>query len=264
MPLENHQLPLASPQLLHHASHARKDRLAHPDLLDHLESPERLDLLDAQEQTLPTESLDLGDHLARPESLDHRDHPASLECLPPPNHQFPESLETKETRDLLAHPDPLDRPEPTDPLAHLDQRESLDQMEPLEPMDSPDPLDLLDQLEPPERRVSARNTALPTEECSSRTELGVKRYELDTAEPGIVLAVLLLLLVAVPQCSDWLRSSTANNLLSSTHTFLHSPADAIAGPFPPPLFHSAAPYFYHRPFVVPFCSTFQCQNIQKI
>ena len=171
---ENHQLLHAKQPLLHHASHAHK---AHPDLLDHpdhLETQERL-VPPADPDTMPPlEPQAHEDHPDQPEKPAQLDHPERLVSQLLPNHsplESPEKPEILDHPDLPAHPDnPVWMAQP----AHPDQRENLVPQEILEPMVNQDPPDHLAQPVPPEKRVSARNTALSMVVSSSKMELVVK------------------------------------------------------------------------------------------
>lgn len=167
---ENRQLHPASQQLLHHANPAHRDLPDHQDPQELQASPESLALPDGQEPTPHPAHQDLGDLPDQLEKPDHRDLPESPVYPLNQKHLRRASQERLENRDLLAHPDNPDHQEPTVPLDPPDRKESLVQMEFPDQMVRPDLPDLPAQLEPPARKVSARNTAPPTEESFSRME----------------------------------------------------------------------------------------------
>jgi hypothetical protein len=172
----NLQLPHARPPPHHHANLAHKDLPAHPDHPDLPETPERL-VPPADPDTMPhPEPPDPEDHPDLPEKPDQLDHPERPDNPPLPSHSLPEPPEKPETSDPLDLPAHPDNPVWT---AHLDlpaRKESPARPESPEPTATPDQPDPPAQPERPERKVSARNTAPSTEECSSRTELADKKF----------------------------------------------------------------------------------------
>jgi len=177
VPQANHQRRRVSPPLLHHASLAHKDPQDSQDHPDLPESPERPAPQEDREPTRrqdPPDLEDLPDHPERPDPSERRE---SQECPPLPSHSLPESLESQEMSDHRDTPAHQDLPAATAHPEHPDPRESQDQMELPAQTELQDQPDHPDPEAPPEKRVSARNTAPPTEECSSRTELVVERRQ---------------------------------------------------------------------------------------
>jgi len=171
---ENHQQRLVKLPLHHHANLAHKvlpDLLDHPDLQ---ETQERLVLPADLVMMLLQEPLDLEDH---PVHLVSLDHPAVLVRLVFQLLPSLSLLALPENPEISDLPDPLDLPVNPVWMAHPDlpdPRENLVSPETQEPTETPVPQAPLDQPDPPEKRVSARNTAPSMVVSSSKTELVVK------------------------------------------------------------------------------------------
>jgi len=192
-PLASRRSPLVSQPRRRRASPAPRDLPDHQVLQDPQESLERLEPPDAQVQMLPQAHQDPVDHQDQPERLDPKDpqenqeSPLSQRPLPP---ESQERLESQDPRDRPDLPDPQD---PTDLQDRLARKDHLVPMELQDPTATQDPLVHLDRPEPPARKVSARNTAPPTEESSSRTERGDKHCKTDRSCASRIMATPVLL-----------------------------------------------------------------------
>jgi len=211
--LESPQRLLANQPLHHHANPAHKDLPDRLDPQDHQETQARLEPQDAQEPTLHQDLLDHADHPDHQASLAQSDPTENQESQLNPSLSFQENQANPVTKAQLDLPDHQEPQEMTDLQDPLDQKAKLAPTELQVKTDRLDHQDLPEAVELLARRVFARNTALSTEESSSRMELGVKstQQEFDS-QASQRNAVFLLFLLSSSLL--FLHHPTSKSLLS--------------------------------------------------
>jgi len=176
-PPDAHRRFHASQSLLRRASHAHRDHPDHQDLPEPPVTPEHQDNQDAQETMLHQANQDQRDLQDRQENQACPDPLVNQELRLSAKRWFRENQARLATKGLQDHQDLPDSQAPTDCQEHQDQKDPTDRRDHLEMTDNPELRDHLDLPGLPARRVSARDTAPSTVECSSRTELAVKSVE---------------------------------------------------------------------------------------
>lgn len=133
-----------------------QDLLESPDQRDHLETPERMDLRDHQDDLALWESRDLKDQLAR---RDKMDLPETQDSQEPPDQSL-DPLDPQESQEPQELRDPQERtadPEMLVPLDPKDLKEMLETMELQETQDSPESQDPMETMEPRDLATTAHH-----------------------------------------------------------------------------------------------------------